>query len=100
MVLLTQVPPTYDEFITSPDKWYEVDALARKYVLLKTQLKAQTNPGIKVGKYIETENRFISEYTPEGYCKINFGSATVTADDQLARICKNRYTIKITRLSK
>ena len=29
MVLTTQVPPTYGEFITSPDKWYEVDALAR-----------------------------------------------------------------------
>ena len=63
-------PPQYDEFITAPDKWYEVDALAENTeYLLKTQLKPSDDPGIKVGRYIETENRFISEYTPEGYCK-------------------------------
>lgn len=88
-------PPTYDEFITSPDKWYEVDALAENTVFIEDPSKASDNPGIKVGKYIETENRFISEYTPEGYCRIQFGSATVTADDQLAEFARTGVPIRL-----
>jgi hypothetical protein len=88
-------PPTYDEFITSPDKWYEVDALAENTVFVEDPSKASDNPGIKVGKYIETENRFISEYTPEGYCRVQFGSATVTADDQLAEFTRTGIPLRL-----
>ena len=88
-------PPTYDEFITAPDKWYEVDALAENTVFVEDPTKASDNPGIKVGRYIETENRFISEYTPEGYCRIQFGSATVTADDQLAQFARTGIPVRL-----
>lgn len=88
-------PPTYDEFITSPDKWYEVDALAENTVFVEDPTKASDNPGIKVGKYIETENRFISEYTPEGYCRVQFGSATVTADEQLAEFARTGIPVRL-----
>jgi len=88
-------PPTYDEFITSPDKWYEVDALAENTVFVEDPTKASDNPSIKVGKYIETENRFISEYTPEGYCRIQFGSATVTADEQLAEFARTGIPVRL-----
>jgi len=88
-------PPTYDEFITSPDKWYEVDALAENTIFVEDPSKASDNPGIKVGRYIETENRFISEYTPEGYCRVQFGSATVTADDQLAEFARTGIPLRL-----
>ena len=88
-------PPTYGEFITSPDKWYEVDALAENTVFIEDPTKASDNPGIKVGKYIETENRFISEYTPEGYCKLTFGAATTTADDQLAEFARTGIPVRL-----
>ena len=88
-------PPTYDEFITSPDKWYEVDALAENTVFVEDPTKASDNPGIKVGRYIETENRFISEYTPEGYCRVQFGSATVTADEQLAEFARTGVPVRL-----
>ena len=88
-------PPTYDDFITSPDKWYEVDALAENTIFVEDPSKASDNPGIKVGKYIETENRFISEYTPEGYCRVQFGSATVTADDQLAEFARTGIPLRL-----
>ena len=65
--------------------------MARKTVFVEDPTNASDNPGIKVGRYIETESRFISEYTPEGYCKLTFGSATVTADDQLAQFAKQGY---------
>jgi len=88
-------PPTYDEFINSTDKWYEVDALAENTVFVEDPTKASDNPGIKVGRYIETENRFISEYTPEGYCRIQFGSATVTADEQLAEFARTGIPVRL-----
>jgi len=88
-------PPTYGEFITAPDRWYEVDALAENTVFVEDPTKASDNPGIKVGRYIETESRFISEYTPEGYCKLTFGSATVTADDQLAQFAKTGIPLRL-----
>lgn len=88
-------PPTYDEFITAPDKWYEVDALAENTIFVEDPSKASDNPGIKVGRYIETENRFISEYTPEGYCRVQFGSATVTADDQLAEFARTGIPLRL-----
>jgi len=83
------------DFITSPDKWYEVDALAENTIFVEDPSKASDNPGIKVGKYIETENRFISEYTPEGYCRVQFGSATVTADDQLAEFARTGIPLRL-----
>jgi hypothetical protein len=88
-------PPTYDEFITSPDKWYEVDALAENTVFVEDPTKASDKPGIKVGKYIETENRFISEYTPEGYCRVQFGNSTVTADEQLAEFARTGIPVRL-----
>jgi hypothetical protein len=88
-------PPTYGEFISSPDKWYEVDALAENTVFIEDPTKASDKPGIKVGRYIETENRFISEYTPEGYCKLTFGAATTTADDQLAEFARTGIPLRL-----
>ena len=88
-------PPTYEEFINSPDRWYEVDALAESRVFIEDVTKPSDNPGIKVGKYIETENRFITEYTPEGYCKITFGGATVTPDDQLSQFTNTGIPLNI-----
>jgi hypothetical protein len=88
-------PPTYGEFIASPDKWYEVDALAENTVFIEDPTKASDKPGIKVGRYIETENRFISEYTPEGYCKLTFGAATTTADDQLAEFARTGIPLRL-----
>jgi hypothetical protein len=88
-------PPTYGEFINSPNKWYEVDALVEDRVFVEDNTKPTDQPGIKVGKYIETENRFITEYTPEGYCKLTFGNATVTADEQLEQFARTGIPLKL-----
>ncbi len=58
--------PTTAEFLSPSNKWYEVDALAEDRVFIEDPTKVSDQPGIKVGKYIQTSNRFISEYTPEG----------------------------------
>ena len=48
-----QSPPTYDEFISSPDKWYEVDALAESKIFIEDPTRPADKPGLKVGKYID-----------------------------------------------
>ena len=75
--------PSAPEFLNPAGQWYEVDALADDRVFIPDPTKPSDKPGIKVGRYIQTQNRFITEYTPEGFLKITFGGGTNTAEDQL-----------------
>lgn len=81
--------PDYTEFVTSTNKWYEVDALAEDTVFIEDPTKPTDQAGNKVGKYIKTDNRFITEYTPEGFMKVQFGAGTTTPNVQLANFAKN-----------
>ncbi len=78
----TNVPPA-SEFLGIENRWYEVDALAEDRIFIEDPTKVSDQPGIKVGRYIQTNNRFISEYTPEGFKKITFGGGTNSSQDQL-----------------
>ena len=62
---------------------------------MRTLTKPSDQPGIKVGKYIETENRFVSEFTPEGYCKITFGGGTTTPEEQLQEFSRTGVPLRI-----
>jgi len=75
--------PTTAEFLGLQDRWYEVDALAEDRIFVEDPTKATDQPGIKVGRYIQTQNKFISEFTSEGFKKITFGGGTNTAQDAL-----------------
>jgi hypothetical protein len=78
-----QSTPPPSEFTTSQNKWYEVDALAEDTVFIEDPTKPIDSAGIKVGKYIKTDNRFVTEYTPEGYMKLQFGGGTTSPNQQL-----------------
>jgi hypothetical protein len=60
-----------------------VDALAEDRIFIEDPTKVSDDPGIKVGRYLQTNNKFISEFTPEGFCKMTFGGGTTSAQDQL-----------------
>jgi hypothetical protein len=75
--------PSYSDFNSSNGRWYEVDSLVEDTVFIEDPTKPVDSTGVKVGKYIKTDNRFITEYTPEGFLKVQFGAATTTPDDQL-----------------
>ena len=75
--------PTAAEFLGLANRWFEVDALAEDRVFIEDPTKVSDQPGIKVGRYIQTNDRFISEYTPEGFKKMTFGGGTTSAQDQL-----------------
>ncbi len=78
-----QTTPTFSEFATSTNRWYEVDSLVEDTVFIEDPTKPIDNAGVKVGRYLKTQNRFISEYTPEGFLKIQFGGGTTTPEQQL-----------------
>jgi hypothetical protein len=78
-----QTTPTFAEFTTSTNKWYEVDSLVEDTIFVEDPTKPTDNAGVKVGKYIKTQNRFITEYTPEGFLKLQFGGGTTTPEQQL-----------------
>jgi hypothetical protein len=75
--------PTVNEFLGLQNKWYEVDALAEDRIFIEDPTKVSDQPGIKVGRYIQTQDKFITEYTPEGFLKMTFGGGTNTAQDAL-----------------
>ena len=82
-------PPETQEFMSLLNRWYEVKALAEDRVFVEDPTKPSDQPGIKVGKYIVTNTKFISEYTPEGYTKMTFGGGNVSADEQLREFARD-----------
>jgi hypothetical protein len=90
-----QATPTYNEFISSPNKWYEVNALAQNKVFIEDPTKPADSSGVKVGRWLQTENRFISEYTPEGFLKLTFGGGTTTPDEQLAQFARTGIPMRM-----
>ena len=91
--------PTTAEFLGSDNKWYEVDALAEDRVFIEDLTKVSDQPGIKVGKYIQTQTRFITEFTPEGFKKMTFGGGTNTAQDQLNQFTTLGTTLELQKYS-
>ena len=76
--------PSYQEFLSPVGKWYEVQALAEDTVFIPEPGKTTDQSNIKVGKYIRTSNKFITEFTPENFLKLTFGGGNTSADDQIA----------------
>jgi hypothetical protein len=89
--------PTAQEFLGVDGRWYEVSALAEDRVFIEDPTKPSDDPAIKVGRYIQTQERFMTEYTPEGFTKITFGGGTNTAEDQLREFTALDVPLKIQR---
>jgi len=90
-----QATPSFSEFASSTNRWYEVDALVEDTVFIEDPTKPVDEAGVKVGRYIKTDNRFITEYTPEGFLKIQFGAGTVTPDEQLRQFTTTGIPLKL-----
>jgi hypothetical protein len=90
-----QTTPTYQEFLNPLNRWYEVDALAENTIFVEDPTKPSDRPGIKVGRYIETDTRFITEFTPEGFLKLTFGNGTTTPEQQLAQFSRTGVPLRI-----
>jgi len=87
------------EFYTSENRYYEVDYLAQQRVFVENTQNSQTNTtGIKAATWIDITKKFIKEFTPNGYCKLIFGSgdADVNAfqDGFLKEGVSNKYFLE------
>lgn len=91
--------PTTAEFLGLQNRWFEVDALAEDRVFVEDPTKVSDQPGIKVGRYIQTQNRFISEFTSEGFKKLTFGGGTNTAQDALDQFTTLGTTLDLQKYS-
>lgn len=91
--------PSAQEFLGADNRWYEVKALAEDRVFVEDPTKVSDKPGIKVGKYITTNNKFITEYTPQGFMKITFGGGSQSADEQLREFARNGFKLDLNKYS-
>jgi hypothetical protein len=91
--------PTNAVFLGTQNRWYEVKALVEDRVFVEDPTKVSDVPGIKVGTYITTNNRFITEFTPEGFMKVTFGNGSQTADEQLREFARDGYILNLDKYS-
>jgi len=75
--------PSSSEFSNSSNKWYEVKSLMEDKVFIPNPTSASDKKNFIAGDNKRVTNKFISEYTPEGYMSVTFGSGTVDPLDNL-----------------
>ncbi len=68
--------PSVDQFLNFDNRWYEMDALAEDKVFIEDQLSPSTQSGIRTGKWVRVDRRFIREYTDLGFTNIIFGGGS------------------------
>jgi len=91
--------PQPQEFLGLNNRWYEVQALMEDRVFIEDPTKVSDNPGIKVGKYIYTSDKFITEFTPEGFFKMTFGGGNTSAEDQLREFTRDGVGFNLSKYS-
>ena len=75
--------PTNTEFSASTNKWYEVKSLMQEKVFVPNPTSSSDKDNFKAGTYINVNNKFTTEFTPEGYFSMIFGSGSVNPMDNL-----------------
>ena len=75
--------PTDDEFMLATNKWYEVNSLIEDRVFIEDPTEASDSDIYKAGDYTQVTKKFYSEYTPESYFSLTFGSGNVDPMDNL-----------------
>ena len=90
--------PSALEFITAREnKWYEMQALAESEVFEIDESTPADDPGLKIGKYIRTDNKFITEFTPEGFFFLTFGSGNNNSQKLLDEFSKYGININLNK---
>lgn len=89
--------PSVQEFLGLNNRWYEVKALAEDRIFVEDPTKISDRPGLKVGRYIQTNSRFITEYTPESFLKMTFGGGNVSSDELLRDFARNGQPLNLAK---
>lgn len=87
--------PTNEEFMSSNNKWYEVDSLVEDSVFIEDPTEASDGDNFKAGDYVKVSKKFYTEYTPEGYFSLTFGSGNVNPMDNLDEYSSGSMKVNI-----
>lgn len=68
--------PNVTDFNNINNKWFEVSALAEDKVFIEDNQTISDNSGVKPGRWVSVNKKFITEYTDLGFTKITFGAGT------------------------
>lgn len=68
--------PSPDAFLNLEKRWFEMDALAESEVFIEDNARISDNAGIRPGKWITVNKKFIREYTDLGFTKLILGGGT------------------------
>lgn len=68
--------PSIADYLNKNNQWFEVDALAEDKVFIEDNTKISDNSGIKPGKWVSVNQKFIREYTDLGFTKIILGGGS------------------------
>ena len=66
--------PTESDFSNFNYNWFEVPALAQAEIYIEDENTVSDREGVVVGKWKNAPQRFIKEFTDNGFCKITFGA--------------------------
>jgi hypothetical protein len=69
--------PLPSEFESATNKWYEVKSLIEDSIFVPDPTSVSDKDNFTAGTYLKINNKFITEYTPEGYFSLTFGSGLV-----------------------
>lgn len=70
------VEPSHNEFYDVENRWFEMEALAEDKVFIEDFNKITDNSGIKPGKWVRVDKKFIKEITNNGFTKLIFGAGS------------------------
>lgn len=68
--------PTTAQFYDEDLRWFEVNALADDIVFIPDSNVTSDNATVKAGKFKRVDQRFIREYTDNGFTKVIFGGGS------------------------
>jgi hypothetical protein len=89
--------PPLSQFTNRDLRWYQMDSLMEDKIFIEDTTRISDNSGIKPGKWVSTNRRFIKEYTDKGFCKLTFGSGNADEDslEQYLNGGNNNFLLRI-----
>jgi hypothetical protein len=87
--------PTSDEFMLPKNRWYEVKSLIEDKIFMEDPTDASDRNNYKSGDYVGVVNKFYTEYTPENYFSLTFGSGNVDPMDNLDNYITNNMKVNL-----
>lgn len=89
--------PEDSVFFDDNQRWFEVDALAQQRVFIDDP-NLPVVDGIRQGKWVKTNRKFITEYTPENFMIVTFGGSE-TDNDAITQFTLNEFNIDYNELT-